>query len=136
MIREEQYHKTVNKLVDAYFRDELRHGDCMRCAVGNLCGGWVGWQFLFVTIKEGKQHYNYMGFDSLIHIEKKAQSLSGYHWKDLAKIEFAFETADKGESDEDYMFNGLMAVVAVLDEIHQNTDPVITTISKNKFVKI
>lgn len=60
---------------------------------------------------------------------------TGYLWPQLAKIEYAFETADRDESIEDYMFNGLMAVISVLDIIHENHDEEITTHSRERFSK-
>lgn len=66
----------------------------------------------------------------------KEQILStGYSVLELAKIEFAFETATMGKSDDEWMFNGLMAVIEVLDEIHQNENKEVTNISKQKFTK-
>lgn len=49
----------------------------------------------------------------------KLVAASGYTTEELARIEYAFETAPKGESKEDYMFNGLAAVLGVLKDIHQ-----------------
>lgn len=43
---------------------------------------------------------------------------TGYSEVELAKIEFAFESADEGSTEDENMFNGLMAVVDVLAEIH------------------
>lgn len=49
MNRPELYQKTVDLLLDAYNTDQLKHGDCTACAVGNICGGNDNWRFLFVT---------------------------------------------------------------------------------------
>jgi hypothetical protein len=45
---------------------------------------------------------------------------TGYSVSELSRIEYAFEAAPKGTCDEDWMFNGLCAVIEVLDEIHEN----------------
>jgi hypothetical protein len=58
---------------------------------------------------------------------------TGYSVKDLAKIEFAFETAQKGNTEDDWMFNGLMAVIDVLAEIH-NIDLITVKEAKELFV--
>ncbi len=58
-----------------------------------------------------------------------------YHRTVGISIEHAFEYAPKGNSEDDYMFNGLMAVVDALDIIHENTDINITKEIKQKFVK-
>ncbi len=151
MKRQELYEKTVDILVQAYFNDTLRHGDCAACAVGNLInarkkfsteerkklnalGGYEreGWSEVFCTYNRTQQEiipFNYKG------LAKKQIDLTGYTYNQLAKIEKAFETADAGKSDEDWMFNGLMAVIDVLDKIHKNTDTNVTENSKNKFNK-
>lgn len=49
---------------------------------------------------------------------KKQIDATGYSWQELARVEYAFESAKKGESADDWMFNGLMAVLDVLADIH------------------
>lgn len=58
---------------------------------------------------------------------------TGYSWQELSQIEHAFEIAPKGSSEDEWMFNGLMAVVDVLDRIHENTDEAVTRKSKYLF---
>lgn len=58
---------------------------------------------------------------------------TGYTWQELARIEFAFESVDKRRKDK--MFNGLMAVVDVLAEIH-NIDLSTKENAKSLFVKV
>jgi hypothetical protein len=47
---------------------------------------------------------------------------SGYTEEELAEIEYAFEIADQGNSREDWMFNGLVAVLDELKRIHDVSD--------------
>ena len=139
MKNKELFTKTVNILVDAYFKNTLQHGNCAACAVGNIiacnmgikfrisavCDGFytwdglkVSWNKVFVTPFNHQQHneFNYEG-------EAKEQiDSTGYTWQELAKVEFAFETAYEGKSEDDYMFNGLMSVVDVLIEIHEGNE--------------
>lgn len=147
MIKEPLYKKTVDILFDAYFNNTLLHSDCAACAVGNMiaanlnyklvyvegepdtedegfiweCNGKhikTEWGDLFLTV-EGVQIIDARCFN----LETKKQVLAtGYDWHDLAKIEYAFETAEAGESPEDYMFNGLVAVLEVLKKIHEIND--------------
>jgi hypothetical protein len=126
------FNHTINVLVKAYLNDTLQHGDCAACAVGNIVAdssclkmekhdgelywskGWPTWQVVFSTSFSNQKirPHNYIN-------DAKAQiDSTGYTWQELARIEFAFESAAVGESDDDYMFNGLMAVVDVLAEIH------------------
>lgn len=143
MYTKEQFHETVGILVKAYMDDTLEHASCCACAVGNIIAArngytfnerkrsmdgaliWDGlrrssWQSCFITYTgsgEQRQHFTrYFG-----SIKEEIDS-SGYSLKDLAKIEFAFESAPAENIDDGldpvWMFNGLMAVVDVLCEIH------------------
>ena len=72
---------------------------------------------------------------------KRHIDASGYSWRELAKIEAAFESMaeyDDGDNDiniDQSMFNGLMAVVDVLAEIHEISLET-TNETKKLFVKI
>lgn len=142
----ELYNKTVDILYQSYFDDTLVHGNCQACAIGNMVAantgkrvkrfgsGYIGvgwdhgaseWNLVFMTDHETLHQVRDPAF---YDGEAKEQiDATGYHWEDLATIEYAFETADKGQSEEDYMFNGLVAVLEVLKQIHEiddNTDQV------------
>ncbi len=159
----ELYNKTVDILVQAYLNDTLEHNNCYACAVGNLvtanCGytydknnrsmsgrfGWAHenfynhttvnkttlWASVFTTTEDGQalRKENFKG-EALRQINS-----TGYSLKELMKIEYAFERAKFGDSRDSHMFNGLMAVIEVLDQIHENTDAAITTTVKNRFNK-
>lgn len=142
----ELYYKTVDILVQAYFNDTLRHGKCTACAVGNLVAyhmgytynynlGWSEgnskWTSVFYTVF-GEQYIMPIGYNGDAKVEIES---TGYQWEELAKVEYAFECAPYGKNDDEWMFNGLMAVIEALDQIHENTDTQVTTISKNKFNK-
>lgn len=148
MKKEALYHKTVDILVQAYFNDTLQLGDCNACAVGNLVAANMGYKYTrcldwenstgaYVSTQWDEVHCvshepdmnNYFGE------AKKQIDSTGYSPHETCRIEYAFEAAPIGNSNEDYMFNGLMAVIEVLDQIHENTDTSITTASKNRFDK-
>jgi hypothetical protein len=59
-------------------------------------------------------------------------TVTGYTWEELARIEFAFESADKRKKDR--MLNGLMKVVDVLADIH-GVDLSVKESAKLQFVK-
>lgn len=147
------FEKTVSILVKSYLDDTLEHGNCAACAVGNIiahnCGfemiyrfgslNWknefVKWSEVFRTWNEfGRNHHQTIERDNYIGKAKSQIRSSGYSLKNLAKIEFAFETANKGKSKEEYMFNGLMAVVDVLAEIH-GIDLIVRDDAKLQFVR-
>jgi hypothetical protein len=141
MKRPELYQRTVDILVQAYFNDTLRHGSCAACAVGNIIANsnniaivergfgtlsWVGrcsdnW-YLDLCCGPNPE----AGFDTKRLIEK-----TGYSVAQIIAIEEAFESTHYDEVDA--MFNGLMAVIDVLDQIHENTDSTVTEVSKKKF---
>jgi hypothetical protein len=159
------YKKTVNILVDAYFKNTLEHSICTACAIGNIIAankgyelentgevsfggrvmttfdwitpmGRVGsmapqWKDVFMTDETG-QHTDPSRYRDGARCEIES---TGYSWQNLAKIEYAFETAPKGKTKEDWMFNGLMAVIDVLDKIHENNDTEVTTVTKQRFNK-
>ncbi len=139
MINETLYNKTVGILVDAYFKDTLNYFDCSRCAVGNIVAGNLGikpthgitnkWASAVNIVTKELQIYP--SDDGLKQIE-----LTGYSWRQILDIEQAFNVGESiGSSRDEKNFNGLMAVIEVLDQIHQNTDTAITEHSKKRFQK-
>lgn len=159
MKNEQLYNKTVNTLVQAYFNDTLSRGSCRGCAIGNILGG-VEWGSVFITSSDtGIQTFAPKGtIIGVIYLQaqcgfqpvpleseyacytteanRKGWEMienSGYTVEELMKVEFAFETGYKGD---DSMFGGLMAVIDVLDEIHENKEEIITKETKAKFAKV
>ena len=141
------FENSVNVLVKAYLNDTLRRGRCSACAVGNLLDGNQSWAHIFVTQNpESKQlralegtmlagaftlrHVSLLdcGPEDRILYRKGLEAIerSGYTIDELARVEYAFESAhknvspygDESMSRDDGMFNGLLAVVDVLAEIH------------------
>jgi hypothetical protein len=142
-----QFDQTVKILVNAYLNNSLAHRNCHACAVGNMIAAnlnikydqhlkWIGrqvaWKEVFVTfrfqIAQLKRPWAYTG-------EAKAQiDATGYTWQELARIEYAFERAPLGRTSEEHRFNGLMAVLEVLGQIHE-MDETSKTAAKKLFVK-
>lgn len=133
MNREELYKKTVDVLFQAYFKDELVHQSCGACAVGNICEeaslktGIQNnmWYPLFYTKVGGTEQVRDAWKSYLVEnreeYREKATKLceaTGYTVDELARIEFAFESAPTGRTNEDWMFSGLEAVLEVLKDIH------------------
>jgi hypothetical protein len=132
------FNHTVNVLVKAFFEGKLEHGNCHACAVGNIVhesmkGRKVktaapgmgtpygsGWPSVFCSVNPDKQIILPGNYESDLDAKIQIDS-TGYTWQELAKIERAFEDHNDlytGEEYEDAMFNGLMAVVDVLADIH------------------
>lgn len=147
MYTKELFNETVAILANAYMKDLLVAGNCCACAVGNIIASrkgyqftedvpkniqkpqWlnvpypggnpetgIGWGAAFCTTL-GSQIINERMLQNEVVIDQIKST--GYDWLDLAKIEYAFELSNLRPSvDSDHMFNGLMAVVDVLCEIH------------------
>ena len=139
MKKKELFEKTVGILVNAYRNDTLEHRNCLACAVGNIiaanCGindiissaeweektggfgslDWTGWTKVFMTVGT-KQSINMSAYKGVAKFQIDS---TGYSWQDLAKIEYAFETTPRGNNDDDWMLNGLLAVYDVLCDIHE-----------------
>lgn len=131
MKNKELFEKTVNILVNAYQKNTLQHGQCSACAVGNIVAHNMGyvfyeifpvwvkgspyWADVFITALGGQTIYP----EKYIDESKKQIDSTGYTWQELAKIEYAFEMSSKGNNNDDWMFNGLLAVYDVLCKIHE-----------------
>lgn len=135
MINEALYKKTVDILFDAYFNDTLEHGDQCCCAFGNIVAANCG-------IKMTKDNRKFNNTDAWYNVilcsgsgmlnewfkssteALKQISQTGYTPQQCALIEAAFENAEPGNSnnEDEYIFNGLCAVLEVLKEIHQVED--------------
>lgn len=141
------FEKTVDILVKAYLNDTLVHGYCAACAVGNIiahankikitidCGAprWVGtkmfpeWDEVFYTgAHPTDADAQVIVMDGYRGGAKEQIDSTGYSVVELAKIEKSFEAHNPSyfidyptqKDMEQWMFNGLMAVVDVLAEIH------------------
>lgn len=139
MNNEQLYNKTVDILVQAYFNDTLQHEDCTKCAVGNIIAAtssitdWTGFYIGYPSSSwYSLMHRSHGGVDDEIYRQIER---TGYTIDQLFLIEAAFERHGGDEHDHK-MFNGLMAVIDVLDEIHENKDVLITTSVKQRFVKV
>jgi hypothetical protein len=95
-------------------------------------GRQVAWKEVFVTfrfqIAQIKRPWAYTG-------EAKVQiDATGYTWQELARIEYAFERAPMSYTREEHVFNGLMAVIDVLSQIHEVNETTKTAV-KQSFAK-
>lgn len=136
------FDQTIAILVKAYLNDELCHKICAACAVGNLVAHALGTkpkkapdtycvEFENNEFEDGTPAFHwYDSLNGMISIEGEEQiKATGYTIEQIRAIESAFENAP-GDPDPTsglyrgrcvdpvWMFNGLMAVVEVLAEIH------------------
>lgn len=136
MTHTEKFQDTISILVKAYMNDTLKHMDCSACAVGNICGS-LKWRYIFCTNTDSTfgivldqsfaQKDEPLGClsqqNKLLYYREGLEAIekTGYTVNELARVENAFESAEwkeMTEDDEVWMFNGLMAVVEVLADIH------------------
>lgn len=153
MKNKELFDKTIGILVKAYQNDTLEHETCYACAVGNLvaaglgCGfidasfektpgtlKWDngmpypatrGWGTVFTTVQKSQKFIP----SEYRNLAKKQIMATGYSLGDVMKIEYDFETASPGNTPDERMFNGLMAVCDALMQIHEANE---TEISEAK----
>lgn len=88
----ETYQRSVDILLDAYNKEQLFHGKCSACAVGNLLGT-AEWSCLFYygpTSKEQRDFSAGIPTDKLKSLQKLFYK-KGFTQKELMKIELAFE---------------------------------------------
>ena len=121
---------SIEVLQMAYLHGTLRAGNCMACAVGNLVaassyeGDAQDWRYVFCT-NDGVQDF-YDPRDEVygVHYDLGLEAIeaTGYSVAELARIEFAFETAmpSKGENtmtEHQSQWIRLQAVLKVLFDI-------------------
>ena len=125
-----RFNYAMDRLVRAFFDENLIPQDCRKCAVGNIVRSSM-WGHIFST-DGGVQFFYEKGVDTPSHVYTRAENLiksTGYSVEEMARIELAFEkntnyhmlhlrenqiTRDEFIQDQ---FNGLCAVVDVLCEL-------------------
>lgn len=126
------FENSVNVLVKAYLNGTLLHCDCQACAVGNLVADSRGYNILdtehgYATWKNSKNKYVLSIWQDAVWglgDHNSDTKRTGYSVRQLSEIENAFEHCERPtgrpvyDNDDEWMFNGLMAVVDVLADIH------------------
>lgn len=147
----QRFEKAYNALYNAFMNDTLAKGTCIACAVGNIVADAMGakvysqqddssikfrcsndnywWNNLFFTTQCGQRITKISQNSEVKKLRKKILNLTGYTWRELAKVEKAFEenteipfdkynhhTSKKVMEDQ---FKGLMAVMDVLIELDE-----------------
>lgn len=109
-----KYREAYDKIIDAYFKDEIRPFDAEYCFCGTLCGNSSKW------IESGIS--NELGDPN------RCVNFAGYSSTEWAQMEFALcktvQTMTRpnrersGPIYEDALFNGMSAALDVLKQIH------------------
>jgi len=120
----EVYDKSVDVLLDAYNKEELFHGDCNACAVGNLMGNSDKWKFITGVTDRVGNIWTPEDWCNEAESGRLLISDSGLGVTELSDIEHAFEMSisndrsyytDKGEKKGQYL--GLVAVLDVMKDM-------------------
>lgn len=133
----ELFHKTIGILVNAYLNDTLLFSDTCACAVGNLVAGNMGYKitklpggqfFWDEDLASNWEHLVWSNINSKLYPSlspptgksiAEAES-TGYTVFELTCIENSFlEGWNKDQKITEKPYNGLMAVVEVLCDIHK-----------------
>jgi hypothetical protein len=147
----QRFEKAYNALYNAFMNDTLAKGTCTACAVGNIVADAMGaevyrnkdmnsirfhcsndnywWGEMFVTGSDGQKIRKISQNSKVKELRKKILNLTGYTWRELAKVEKAFEENTEivfynylESTPEEVMedqFKGLMAVMDVLIELDE-----------------
>ena len=145
----QRFEKAYNALLKAFMDDTLAKGTCTACAVGNIVADAMGakvylqqtdsfigfscsndndwWKEMFITGNNGQRIYTIKDNPHVRGYRQKIEELTGYTWRELARVEKVFEETTKivyheycSYTPEEIMedqFNGLMAVMDVLIEL-------------------
>ena len=162
----QRFEKAYNALYNAFMNDTLAKGICTACAVGNIVADAMGakvykreressitfhcskqndwWDKMFITTSNGQRITKISQDSEVKYLRKLILNLTGYTWRELARIEKTFEESTKinntyywestPEQIMEDQFNGLMAVMDVLiklDEVKEGNSYKETF--KNKF---
>ena len=147
----QRFEKAYNALLNAFMNDTLAKGTCTACAVGNIVADAMGakvysqhsdssivfrcsnnndwWKEMFITGNDGQRITKISQNSEVKKLRKDILNLTGYTWRELARVEKAFEENTKIRYNKyfDYtpeeimqdQFNGLMAVMDVLIELEE-----------------
>lgn len=126
MKNKELFNRTVDILVKAYRNDTLQHMNCYACAIGNLVAHGMNYEYNkdndFKYYQNAYFHFFYLlrnSEEGNKELGRQQIESTGYTIEELNKIERAFERSDRGNSGDDWMLNGLLAVYDTLCEIHE-----------------
>ena len=130
-IMTKRFSVAVDKLIRAFFNEDLKKGECDKCAVGNICDGSKKWSILFETnpdtLEQDRFGLNQYMFDSDAFEEPlQVIAKTGYSPEQMAEVEYAFEAntwyEENVKTREDKIqsqFEGLCAVIDKLCEFDE-----------------
>jgi len=119
------YRQAYDRIVDAYFKDEIRICDSCKCFVGNLLGGTYVWNGCR-TIESRL---------TTIHENTKSGMLLlneyGYTPLQITQLEGVFMEFNTWDDEED-IFRGMCAALDMLKKIHEESGETVEPIPFKK----
>lgn len=102
------YNQAYNKIIEAYFKDEIRPYEAPFCFCGTLCNGSSSWRRIeYKGIFSGDIHNDFLGY-------------TGKEYADMEKALLLplLGCMSGGNTYEDKLFEGMCAALDVLKEIY------------------
>lgn len=134
------FENSVDVLVKAYLNDTLEHVSCSACAVGNLIADANNYKFERInnSLSWSNNSRDWFLVINPCHHGDRMEAMRqinsiGYTEAQVRDIEHAFEHPEKRSNDK--MFNGLLAVVDVLADIHK-VDLSVKESAVSRFVEV
>lgn len=102
------YRQAYDKIIDAYFKDEIKPYSPKFCFCGTLCDNSMDWaKDSYLSVMKGAPHNdfgNYTGFDYMM----------------MERALFCQDGKLVGEFTEEVLFTGMCAALEVLKQIHKD----------------
>lgn len=103
------YNEAYNKIIEAYFKDEIRPYEASFCFCGTLCNGSSSWRRVeYKGIFSGDIHNDFIGYTGKEYADMEKALL-------LALIGCSYNNRIEYENR---LFDGMCAALAVLRGIH------------------
>src|SRR5690349_13607846 len=124
------YQQAYNKIIEAYFKDEIEPWDAKFCFCGTLCNGKTGWnRSTILAINKNDPHNDYGDYLGIEYTKMERALLEPFNCP--------------GRRHNDYeaaLFEGMCAALDVLKEIHrsrgENVDEVLPAFTKRQLQKV
>jgi hypothetical protein len=109
------YHEAYSKIIDAYFKDEIRPMEMNFCFCGTLAGGMIEVNF------EEKWDEKFYSMKEFIMMERALMKGLGAQW--ISSLNSGWDRFSHNPHRPDYedrLFQGMSAALDVLKEIHSS----------------
>lgn len=102
------YKEAYDKIIEAYFKDEINPMDASFCFCGTLCDGDIGWH----GCTHGRVHNDFMFYRGVEYVRMERALL------DTIREFHGYYIKSDNPGYEDALFEGMSAALDVLKQIH------------------